>query len=85
MTPNNASSPRQPAAAPRRRRPPAHTLARSIVRPGPPITPTSTGRRARARTLCHAWRDLSAALAAERPRPTRLRPRRRPQPTVKSP
>ena len=63
MTPNRASPHRKPAG---RRRQPDYTLVRSILRPGPPIAPTSTDRGARDRTLRHACRDRSANQAVVR-------------------
>ena len=82
MTPDTASSQRKPAAGPRRRRPSADTLVRSILRPGPPIASTSPGLDARDRTLRHACRDRSANQAlARRHRPCPSRP----PATVKSP
>ena len=85
MTPNNASSQRKPAAGPRRRRQPDDTLVRSILRPGPPIAPTSTGLGARDRTLRHACRDRSANQAVARRHQTGPLCRPRPSATVKSP
>ena len=67
MTPNRASPHRKPAGGRRRRRQPDHTLVRSILRPGPPIAPTSTGLGARDRTLRHACRDRSANQARRAP------------------
>ena len=85
MSPNNASSQGKPAGGPRRRRPPADTLVRSIRRPGPPIAPTSTGLGARDRTLRHAGRDRSANQALARRHQTGPLRRPRPSATIKSP
>jgi hypothetical protein len=60
MTLNRASPHHKPAAGTRRRRQPDATLVRSILRPGPPIAPTSTGAGASDRALRHACRDRSA-------------------------
>jgi hypothetical protein len=59
MTPNNPASQRKPAAGPRRGRQVDHTLIRPILRPGPPIAPTSAEMGARDRTPRHARPDLS--------------------------
>ena len=85
MTPNRASPHRKPAAAARRRRQVDHTLVRSILRPGPPIAPTSTGLGAPDRTLRHACRDRSANQAVARLYQTDPLCRPRPSATVKSP
>ena len=85
MTPNTASLQRKPAGGRRRQRQPDDTLVRSILRPGPPIAPTSTGLNARDRTPRHACRDCSAEQAVARL--AQARPQRGPRPsaTVKSP
>jgi hypothetical protein len=85
MTSNNAASRRKPAASPRRRRPPDDTLVRSILRPGPPIAPTSDDMGARDCTLRHACRDRSANQAVARLHQTGPLCRTRPSATVKSP
>jgi hypothetical protein len=85
MTPNRASPHRNPAAAARRRRQVDHTLVRSILRPGPPIAPISTGLGAHDCTLRHACRDRSADQAAARRHQTAPLRRPRPSATVKSP
>jgi hypothetical protein len=84
MTPNNASSQRKPAAGPRRRRQVDHTLVRSILFPGPPIVPASTGLGARDRTLRHASRDRSANQALARLNQTGPLGHPRPSATIKS-
>jgi hypothetical protein len=85
MTPDNASSQREPTAGPCRRRQVDHTLFRSILRPGPSISPTSAEIDARERTPRHARPDLSVAQPVERL--DQARPERRPRPsaTTKSP
>ena len=82
MTPNNASSQRKPAAGPRRWRDADFALIRPILRPRPPIAPTSAGLGVHDCTLRHACRDRSANQAAAR----RHRPcPSRPSATLKSP
>jgi hypothetical protein len=85
MTPNRASPHRKPAGGRRRRRQPDDTLVRSILRPGPPIAPTSTGLGAPHRTLRHACRDRSANQAVARLYQTDPLCRPRPAATIKSP
>jgi hypothetical protein len=82
MTPDRASLHRKPTEG---RRQPDDTLVRSILCPGPPIVPTSTGLGARDRTLRHACRDRSANQAAARRDQTGPLCRPRPSATVKSP
>jgi len=85
MTPKNPSSHRKPAGGPRRRRQVDHTLIRSILRPGPPIAPTSAEMGARDRMLRHARPDLSVDQPVEHV--DQAWPQRRPRPsaTTKSP
>ena len=82
MTSNGASPHRKPAGG---RRPPDDTLVRSILRPGPPIAPISTGLGAHDRTLRHACHDRAANQAAARRHHTGPVCRPRPSATVKSP
>jgi hypothetical protein len=82
MTPDRASLHRKPTEG---RRQPDDTLVRSILRPGPPIVPTSTGLGARDRPLRHACRDRSANQAVARRHQTGPLCRPRPSATIKSP
>jgi hypothetical protein len=79
MTPKNPSSHRKPAGGHRHQRRADRTFIHPILRPRPPIAPTSTGLGARDRTPRHFSRDLSADQAIQRlpskPSPT-------PPPTV---
>jgi integrase len=77
MTSNNPASQRKPAAGPRRRRQVDHTLIRPILRPGPPIAPTSAEMGARDRTPRHARPDLSVDQPVEHL--DQARPQRRPR------
>jgi hypothetical protein len=85
MTPNRASPHRKPAGGRRRRRQPDDTLVHSILRPGPPIVPTSTRLGARDRTLRHARSDRSANQAVACRHQTGLLGHPRPLTTIKSP
>ena len=85
MTLNRASPHRQPAAGPRRRRPPDSSLIRSILRPKVPIAPAAPGLGARNRTLRHACRARSANQALARLHQTGPLCRPRPSATIKSP
>jgi hypothetical protein len=85
MIPNRASLHRKPAGGRLRRRQADDTLVRSILRPGPPIAPASTGLGARDRTLRHACRDRSANQALARRHQTGPLCRPRPSATIKSP
>jgi hypothetical protein len=85
MTPKNPSSHRKPAAGHRHQRQADRTLIHPILRPGPPIAPTSTGLGARDRTPRHLSRKLSADQAIRRLHRSRPQRRRPPLALVKSP
>ena len=85
MTPKNPSSHRKPAGGHRHQRQADRTLIHPILRPGPPIAPTSTGLGAWDRTPRYLSRDLSADQAIQRLHRTRPQCRLPPWAPIKSP
>jgi hypothetical protein len=85
MTPNRASPQRKPAGGHRHQRQADRTLIHPILRPRPPIAPTSTGLGARDRAPRHLARDLSADQAIQRLHRTRPQRRLPPLAPIKSP